>query len=94
MDFGKIAAIVAFIGAIVGSVYAMEERYASTKELSKKADTATVAQLQYSIMLDKKDELDLKVFILEQKSNRSQIEEYELVKSKERLENVQRMLSE
>lgn len=94
MDYGKITAIIALVGTIAGGVYAMEERYASSKELAKKADSATVAQLQYSIMLDKKDELELKVFKLENMPTRSQLEDYELLKSKERLQNVQRILEQ
>ena len=95
--FEKIASITAVIGALVAGVWGLEERYAIAEDIEtqmkQKADYVTVNSILREMMKDKKLELEMQCFKLENKSSRSEIEEFELRSLQSRIKELENELS-
>ena len=96
----KIAAAVTIMVALVGGIFAVENRYALaddvTISLSEKADAEDVRAMQEIFLEDKLQELKLEEFIIHQtpQAERSTIEKFKLQQIELRLERVNRKLNE
>ena len=90
----KLAAYIAALTVIVGSVIGVESRYALASDLKGKADAAAVNQFQVLIMEDKLDELEFEKFALAQipVEDLTPSQQFKLQRIGSRIEKVKRKL--
>jgi len=92
MDNTKIFATITFLITFVGAIVAAENHYAKASDLSEKADASTVAAIQREILLDKKEEVEYDLFVLEQKEEKTELDEFRIEKLRSRLKDLEKAL--
>ena len=70
----------------------MENHYATAEDLKSKADAAAVLQMQREILRDRRDEVEYQLFVLEQKEDKTELEEFQIQKLQKRLKELENSL--
>lgn len=92
MELNKVTGPVAFLIAFTGAVVGFNSYFAKAADLEKKADAEVVRQLQEQILLDRKDEIEEEIFILEGQDELSELDLFRLKKLRSRLEDIDNAL--
>ena len=85
MNTAKLSGILSLIASIALGAWFLDGRYAKAEELQKKVDVEVVKQLQQSIMQDKIDELEYQQYELEQKEEKTDLDQFRWKQIKDRL---------